>query len=51
MKELEPEPVAEEEGKKKKVKEKKVKVPVERGKRFTEVFLEKIKNWFDEENE
>jgi cell division protein FtsA len=37
--------------KQKKKKEKKVKDPSLAGKKFTEAFLEKIKNWFDEENE
>ncbi|MBE0649082.1 MAG: cell division protein FtsA [Bacteroidales bacterium] len=52
MKELEPEEeVVEEDPKKKKVKEKKVKDKTREGKKFTEVFLERIKNWFEEENE
>jgi cell division protein FtsA len=50
-------PAEEEKGKEepgsklKKKKEKKVKDPALGGKKFTEAFLEKIKNWFDEENE
>jgi cell division protein FtsA len=38
-------------GKGKRRREKKVKDPSLAGKKFTEAFLEKIKNWFDEENE
>lgn len=37
--------------KQKREKKKKVKEPSEPGKKFTEAFLEKIKNWFDEETE
>ena len=52
MKEMEPvEEVVEEDVKKKKRKEKKVKDKTREGKKFTEVFLEQIKNWFEEENE
>ncbi|MFC2101922.1 cell division protein FtsA [Bacteroidota bacterium] len=52
MKELEPEEeTAEESPKQKKQKEKKVKDKTREGKKFTEVFLERIKNWFEEENE
>ncbi|MBN1198656.1 MAG: cell division protein FtsA [Bacteroidales bacterium] len=52
MKELEPEEVVvEETPKKKKQKEKKAKDKTREGKRFTEIFLEKIRNWFEEENE
>lgn len=58
MKELEPaeEPQTEEQKpgkpkKEKKEKEKKVKDKTREGKKFTEVFLERIKNWFEEENE
>jgi len=54
MQDLEPEPeevVVEENPKKKKLKEKKVKDKTREGKKFTEVFLERIKNWFEEENE
>ncbi len=54
MKELEPdqqEAIVEENPKKKKQKEKKVKDKTREGKKFTEVFLERIKNWFEEENE
>ncbi len=52
MKELEPvEEVMAEEPKKRKQKEKKVKDKTREGKKFTEVFLERIKNWFEEENE
>jgi cell division protein FtsA len=57
LKELEPEPLAEAgkpgteaEGKPRKEKKKRVKEPSEAGKKFTEAFLEKIRNWFDEEN-
>jgi len=50
LKLLEPEPVVEE-VRKKKTKEKKVRDPALQGKRFTEVFLERIKNWFEEEND
>lgn len=39
------------ESKQKKKKEKKIKEPAQPGKKFTEAFLEKIRNWFDEENE
>lgn len=58
LKELEPEPVpeastpaTEKEPKQKKERKRKVKDPSLAGKKFTEAFLEKIKNWFDEENE
>jgi len=52
MKELEPEEVpVEETSKKKKPKEKKVKEKTREGKKFTEIFLERIRNWFEEENE
>lgn len=57
LKELEPEPLTEAgkpgteaEGKHRKEKKKRVKEPSEAGKKFTEAFLEKIRNWFDEEN-
>jgi cell division protein FtsA len=57
LKELEPEPLAEAgkpgteaEGKPRKEKKRRVKEPSEAGKKFTEAFLEKIRNWFDEEN-
>lgn len=58
LRELEPDPVPEPEPgaseptpRQKKEKKKKVKDPSVSGKKFTEAFLEKIKNWFDEENE
>lgn len=52
LKELEPEEViAEEVTKKKRQKEKKIKDKTREGKKFTEAFLERIKNWFEEENE
>jgi len=43
--------VVEDDPKRKKGKEKKVKDRTREGKKFTEVFLERIKNWFEEENE
>lgn len=55
LRELEPEPAPQEETepatRQKKEKKKKVKDTSVAGKKFTEAFLEKIKNWFDEENE
>ncbi|MBL7138051.1 MAG: cell division protein FtsA [Bacteroidales bacterium] len=52
MKELEPdEEGVENDPKKKKQKEKKVTDKTREGKKFTEIFLERIKNWFEEENE
>jgi cell division protein FtsA len=51
LKSLEPETVLQEETTSSKKAKKKVKEPRPEGKKFTEVFLEKIKNWFEEENE
>ncbi|MFH1297256.1 MAG: cell division protein FtsA [Bacteroidota bacterium] len=52
MKELETvEEAVEKDQKKKRQKEKKVRDRTREGKKFTEIFLERIKNWFEEENE
>jgi len=51
LKSLEPEPAQPEEPTPSKKSRKKEKEPRQEGKKFTEVFLEKIKNWFEEENE
>ena len=52
LQELEPETEAvEEDPKKKKKRVKKEKDKTREGKKFTEAFLERIKNWFEEENE
>jgi len=51
IKDLEPAEAVEEVAAKKKSREKKVKDKTREGKKFTEVFLERIKNWFEEENE
>lgn len=53
LKELEPQPDPVEvvaEGKGKKVRERRPKDPAKQGKKFTEMFLERIRTWFDEEN-